>query len=705
MRLLNVHTLQLESFLNEKTRPPYAILSHTWLPDAEEVGFEDLLRYHEAVTGQNQYVADSIASRAGFKKIQGCCQTAAQSDNLEWAWIDTCCIDKRSSAELSEAINSMFKWYQDAKRCYVFLQDVTGSEKDPSFRSSKWFTRGWTLQELLAPRLLSFYDREWQLIGTINDDSVEKMDDDSQLCDVVSSITSIPVAFLKGAPLTDACVAKRMSWASQRETTRPEDVAYSLLGIFDVNMPLLYGEGHKAFVRLQEEIINRIHDDSILAWGTIDTGAIADHASIKHHDDTEELGALASSPADFGDCWDLEIASGFLHRQENLDFQVTPAGIRVGVNIYCRGDYYSICELSCFAWRHPSQPIMILLGRGPLAGTQRNYSTPYSQCVRKGRNLWCGRVTPWPRPFLVMPSALTLPWLSAAPPKTPGVSSTFWYRHPSYTITLAKDITSGTLRSIQARDQVWNIRESTLVPLNLPDNHTYSIEYTSPGIKVSTNTHRLGNTSLRILYSDESPNMIRLSLVAILILLDIPIFALAIWSSVEFNPRFAALLVINFIVVPFILVIILYWPLLDEVASTVFRRIWMFMLGKGGGPLVNQRTIRACIRIMEQTPSKSSKDANQMMVIICYQPAIYLRDESFPILLSDVTCYIAPVSTRRLNEEDFSLRRGRWLGVYKTLNAGDTTYVQRTQHFTPPRAAFGFGKRVVSFTIEVIREK
>ncbi|KAI1159530.1 heterokaryon incompatibility protein-domain-containing protein [Nemania serpens] len=315
MRLLNVHTLQLKSFLNEKTRPVYAILSHTWLPDAEEVGFDDLQRYHDAVAKEEPALADSIASRAGFKKIQDCCKTAAQSDNLQWAWIDTCCIDKRSSAELSEAINSMFKWYRDAKRCYVFLQDVTGSEIDPSFRNSKWFTRGWTLQELIAPKLLSFYDREWQLIGTISDDSLETTRDDSletarndsQLCDVVSSITSVPVAFLKGAPLTDACVAKKMSWASKRETTRPEDVAYSLLGIFNVNMPLLYGEGHKAFIRLQEEIINHIHDVSILAWGAVNPGAIADDASVEDIDDMEGVGALAASPADFGDCGDFEI--------------------------------------------------------------------------------------------------------------------------------------------------------------------------------------------------------------------------------------------------------------------------------------------------------------------------------------------------------------------------------------------------------------
>ncbi|KAI0440048.1 heterokaryon incompatibility protein-domain-containing protein [Xylaria telfairii] len=307
MRLLNVDTLRLESFLNEKTRPPYAILSHTWLTDAEEVGFEDLLRYHEAVENGEPSIVDSIISRAGFRKIRDCCAKARQSDKLQWAWVDTCCIDKRSSSELSEAINSMFKWYRDAERCYVFLQDVTGPENDPSFRDSRWFTRGWTLQELLAPKLLSFYDREWQLIGTIHDDALETSDADSQLCDAVSSITSIPIAFLKGAPLTDACVAKRLSWASKRETTRPEDVAYSLLGIFNVNMPLLYGEGRNAFIRLQEEIINHVHDHSILAWGAVNLGAITDWACIQDNYEIEGAEALAASPADFGDCGDFEI--------------------------------------------------------------------------------------------------------------------------------------------------------------------------------------------------------------------------------------------------------------------------------------------------------------------------------------------------------------------------------------------------------------
>ncbi|KAI1199221.1 heterokaryon incompatibility protein-domain-containing protein [Nemania serpens] len=692
MRLLNVDTLQLESFLTEKTRPPYAILSHTWLPDAEEVGFEDLLRYHEAGEKGELSKAHSIASRAGFKKIQGCCEMAKQSDNLQWAWIDTCCIDKRSSSELSEAINSMFKWYRDAKRCYVLLQDVTGSENDSSFRDSRWFTRAWTLQELIAPKLLSFYDREWHLIGTIHDDRLEIMDDDSQLCDVVSSITSIPIAFLKGAPLTDACVAKRMSWASKRESTRSEDVAYSLLGIFDVNMPLLYGEGHKAFIRLQEEIINHIHDDSILAWGAINPGAIADRASIEDNANTERVGALATSPADFRDCGDFAKTSGILYSHDNLDFQVTPAGIKVGVNLYCSSSYYSFCELSCFTWRYPSRPIMILLGHGPLATDYLfNFAAPYSQWVRKGRSLWCGRVTPRPRPFLVLPPFL------ATPLKFVLGGDNFWYRHPSYTITLAKDNTprpiSGTMRSIKSKLQSSNHQQSQshLILLNLPDDHIYNIEYcSSPGFEVLRNTLQPGQHSLQILYSDESPlsRPLLFAIAIISIISIIIIVSVAILCVILFGEKYWAILS-SIAAIPFIVSIVPYWSIADEVTPSLLRRIRLFMHGKGVGLRVNQRAIRACIRIMEQRPRRHSSDANQVMVIICYRPSLKYGAAA---LDAKLTCYLATESMRQCSEEGYSINPDEWPRVYKNLTIGENTYIQRTQQ--------SWGGKVI-FTVEV----
>jgi hypothetical protein len=172
--------------------------------------------------------------------------------------MDTCCIDKSSSAELSEAINSMFAWYRHSRICYAYLSDVPSlddlslhREENSAFRLSKWFTRGWTLQELLAPVYLVFYDQEWNEIGT-----------KSGLKSIVQTITGIQDLPRYG----NACIAQKISWASNRETTRIEDQAYSLLGIFGVNMPLLYGEGPRAFMRLQLEIIKDSDDDSIFAW-------------------------------------------------------------------------------------------------------------------------------------------------------------------------------------------------------------------------------------------------------------------------------------------------------------------------------------------------------------------------------------------------------------------------------------------------------
>lgn len=177
-------------------------------------------------------------------------------------WIDSCCIDKTSSAELSEAINSMFDWYRNSQACYAYLSDVNSPCDDPkslteSLESSKWFTRGWTLQELLAPRWVEFFDLNWNTLGT-----------KSSLQSEIEAITGISHLF----DFRNACIAQKMSWASRRETTRIEDEAYCLMGIFEVNMPLLYGEGSNAFVRLQLEILKTSDDESIFAWADRDSG-------------------------------------------------------------------------------------------------------------------------------------------------------------------------------------------------------------------------------------------------------------------------------------------------------------------------------------------------------------------------------------------------------------------------------------------------
>ncbi|KAN0110831.1 HET domain containing protein, partial [Hyaloscypha variabilis] len=245
MRLLHTKTLKLHEFFGTSI-PPYIILSHTW--GEGEVSFQEL----QSGSGE---------SKAGYDKIRGCCKIAA-SDGFEYAWVDTCCIDKTSSAELSEAINSMYSCYRLSDICYVYLADVLpdlgAKARDEAIRKSRWFTRGWTLQELIAPSSVIFYDSCWHELGT--KDTLETL---------ISDITKIDGAVLRDADEIESfSVAQRMSWASMRVTTRVEDVAYCLLGIFSVHMPMLYGEGDHAFVRLQEEIMRTTADHSIFAWAT-----------------------------------------------------------------------------------------------------------------------------------------------------------------------------------------------------------------------------------------------------------------------------------------------------------------------------------------------------------------------------------------------------------------------------------------------------
>jgi hypothetical protein len=192
-------------------------------------------------------------AKAGYRKIRFCEKQAAK-DGLQFFWVDTCCIDKSNSTELAEAINSMFRWYQDAARCYVYLSDVSvgGSVGDDefacrwktAFKKSRWFTRGWTLQELIAPVLVEFFSVEG-----------ERLSDKKLLEQTLHEITGIATQALRGSPLSYFSTDERMSWAAKRQTKREEDAAYSLLGIFNIYMPLIYGEGRqKALSRLLKEI-------------------------------------------------------------------------------------------------------------------------------------------------------------------------------------------------------------------------------------------------------------------------------------------------------------------------------------------------------------------------------------------------------------------------------------------------------------------
>ncbi|KAI1622461.1 heterokaryon incompatibility protein-domain-containing protein [Exophiala viscosa] len=243
--LLNSNTLRLEhgtKLFIPNTSPKqfvkYAILSHRWGDEDQEVSFDDI-----------QLNPFGVEDKLGYKKLEYACRQAS-TDGYSHIWIDTCCIDKKSSAELSESINSMYSWYENAEQCYAYLEDVDEVTK---MGQSEWFDRGWTLQELIAPKVVVFFSKSWFRLG-------ERAD----LSETLSDITKIDVGVLAGTEKVDSvCVARRMSWASKRVTSRPEDIAYCLMGIFNVNMSMLYGEGERAFIRLQEEIMKDSDDESI----------------------------------------------------------------------------------------------------------------------------------------------------------------------------------------------------------------------------------------------------------------------------------------------------------------------------------------------------------------------------------------------------------------------------------------------------------
>ncbi|KAH9914765.1 heterokaryon incompatibility protein-domain-containing protein [Epithele typhae] len=220
--------------------PGYAILSHTWGP--REDTFQAVQKLNEEA--KQATPADALKARISELSLQ------AEKFEYEFAWVDTCCIDKTSSAELSEAINSMFQYYSHSAVCYVYLSDVPSIPYEESFRRSKWHFRGWTLQELLASPVVLFFSEQWELLGTKHD-----------LAQLLYEATGVPAAVLRfETDIQHMSIVERLSWASRRETTRPEDIAYCLFGIFGINMPTLYGEGgEKAFYRLLEEIMKTSH--------------------------------------------------------------------------------------------------------------------------------------------------------------------------------------------------------------------------------------------------------------------------------------------------------------------------------------------------------------------------------------------------------------------------------------------------------------
>ncbi len=316
MRLLNIESFKLESYDNENVIPPYLVLSHKWGED--EISFQDLqelpqdieirelrqslrnveqrferverflntewgtvtqakgespqLGRHTDSTPGVEKEGDEMAvliqslphlnrakqKETSWNKIYGCCKEA-KALGFSYVWVDTCCINKDSSSELSEAINSMFSWYRNATVCIAYLSDVSFENRIDEFLDSKWFTRGWTLQELIAPDDVWFYSQDWQFLGLR-----------SAMASLITTITSISDDVLHQKSqyrIHGFSAADRLSWAAKRVCTRPEDRSYSLLGLFGVNMPAIYGEGERAaFFRLQFEIFKVVPDHSIFAW-------------------------------------------------------------------------------------------------------------------------------------------------------------------------------------------------------------------------------------------------------------------------------------------------------------------------------------------------------------------------------------------------------------------------------------------------------
>ncbi|KAL8840153.1 MAG: hypothetical protein Q9176_004001 [Flavoplaca citrina] len=320
MRLLHVSTFELEDFVDEEC-PTYVILSHTW--GKEEITYQDILleeTVQQLKSAKSCLLEQVINSDQQYK--QGClkiagCALRAHEEGAEYIWCDTCCIDKTNSTELSEAINSMYMWYKD-RLCYVYLADVPAEvlsspvQREHVFSLSRWFTRGWTLQELIAPADVLFFDATWHVLGTRQ-----------HYGDLIAKVTGIDLDILLGDDPLVCNVAARMSWASHRQTTRVEDLAYCLMGLFGVNMPLIYGEKHKAFFRLQTEIMKVSEDHSLFAWKTPEEV----QGNTTH-------GLLANSPADFAKSRKIMPINPFFHAEHNATtppFSMTSRGVNISL--------------------------------------------------------------------------------------------------------------------------------------------------------------------------------------------------------------------------------------------------------------------------------------------------------------------------------------------------------------------------------------
>ncbi|KAK7905358.1 hypothetical protein LTR67_000079 [Exophiala xenobiotica] len=323
-RLLHTKTYRLhfDDEVEYKKDPKYAILSHRWLD--KEITFGKI--------EQACLDANGIESPVSLK-VKGAC-AKAQQDNIRWLWIDSICINKDNSAEDQKAIASMFRWYRQASVCYTYLSDVLVPATKASYddgpgpfwrteepeKDSEWFERGWCLQELLAPNHMEFYDRNWTYMGTR-----------AELAEAIAAITRIKPEYLTGEEdFRKASIAAKMSWMAGRKTSVPEDIAYSMLGIFGItSMATGFMDGMKAFFRLQKEIINTsvIADETIFAWKTPASG-LPPTSDPRGDWAADEWGMLAPSPDCFRDCGDIirdgearpRLLGGYTVEREGLRF-------------------------------------------------------------------------------------------------------------------------------------------------------------------------------------------------------------------------------------------------------------------------------------------------------------------------------------------------------------------------------------------------
>ena len=354
MRLLDTATFELHSREQEFFKSEgYAILSHRWV--GAEITFDQIQGYSPEL----RRAGDRQITSPQLEKIRGACTTARRL-GFRWMWIDNCCINKASTTEESESINSMFKWYRDAQVYLTYLSDVerkipslpprhrpvytasvqphlaststshSGNADYGIFNSldgqtpSEWFSRGWTLQELLAPRDMRFYDMNWNYIGT-----------KTSLAREIQSITGIDALYLTGVRnFRQACIATKMSWMAGRTTTREEDVAYGMLGLFNIKMTPQYGEGQRAFMRLQNQLLSTTTDESLFAWRMPDPkageafGIVPGGGTIWYPD---EWGMLAPTPQWFKECGNVTIEGGPEIQRPSQIFQPSRQGVQIPI--------------------------------------------------------------------------------------------------------------------------------------------------------------------------------------------------------------------------------------------------------------------------------------------------------------------------------------------------------------------------------------